>query len=200
MSFQERATRETLDRRLEEVFARPEFQDRGDLEESLGNVFEGVGEGIAQAGGTMVRLLPIFLFLGLLYFTVRAMRANRGRTEFGEVRGAVSVKERVAELFAEAREARGRGDRRLALRLYCFALVAGLGASGDVSYRPAWTNRELLRRGQPKADARRLLEELISELEPKEYGRDEVTEGDLEHLEGLCRSHLGAALLEGGVG
>ena len=69
--------------------------------------------------------------------------------------------------------------------------MVGLGARGDVGFREAWTNRELLRRGRPKESARRLLEELVDELEGKEYGREEITTADLVRLEDLCSTHLG---------
>jgi len=184
--------RERVAKALEEVLARGEFQgDHSLLGDHVGNLFSGFGEGLAETSEVMVRLFPVLLVLLFAYLLFRAKREGRAVVAPGRSgSSAPGMRERVSRLVSEARSARAAGDLRRSLRLFCSALVVGLGASGDVSYREAWTNRELLRRGQPKAAARRLLEELVRELEGKEYGREEITAADLEHLEELCAVHL----------
>lgn len=105
----------------------------------------------------------------------------------------VSVRERLGALAAAARAARERGDLRLALRLAFHALLLALGGRGDLALNAAWTNRELLRRGKPSHAARALLEPLVRELEPKEFGCAAVSAADVERLEALLAPHLARA-------
>jgi hypothetical protein len=104
-----------------------------------------------------------------------------------------SARERLRELAAAARAAGARGDLRLALRGYLHALLLALGGRGDLELNAAWTNRELLRRGRPSRAARALLEPLVRELEPKEFGRAAVGAADVERLAALLAPHLAGA-------
>lgn len=177
---------------LQEVFARPEFDTgQGPVERALDRFLSEVGGGASELSAVLVQLLPLVLALLVAAFVLARLR-RRSALERGEglAAQAEDPSRRAARALEEARAARAAGDARRALRLYCFALVVGLGASGALAFREAWTNRELLRRGAPGDRARRLLEELIGELEAKEYGREPVREGDLERLERLCREHL----------
>ena len=97
------------------------------------------------------------------------------------------------ELLAEARAARARGDLPLALRLFFFALVVGLGRVGDLEYHDAWTNRELLQRGSPSPQVARSLEGVVRELDLKGFGRVPTVAGDVDRLEALCSRLLGGA-------
>lgn len=177
---------------LQEVFARPEFDTgQSPVERALDRFLSEVGGGASELSEVLVRLLPLVLALLLVAFVLARLR-RRSALEHGEG-GAVDEEDparRAGRALEAARAARASGDARGALRLYCFALVVGLGASGALAFREAWTNRELLRRGAPGDGARRLLEELVGELEAKEYGREPVHESDLERLELLCREHL----------
>ena len=102
----------------------------------------------------------------------------------------LGLEERLRRLRAEAAAARAAGDLRLALRTNLFALVLGLGRTGDLVYRDAWTNRELLARGKPSKAVRALLEPLVRELEPKEFGSGDVLPSDVDRLEALVEEHL----------
>jgi hypothetical protein len=133
---------------------------------------------------TLVILLGVAVAL-LALRLARALVASRA-TPVGAARAQdVAPEARIAELLARARAARGSGDLRLALRLYLLALLHAFGGSGDLEYRPTWTHRELLRRGRPSPAARALLEDLIRELEAKEFGRASIDGGDLDRLEAL---------------
>jgi hypothetical protein len=136
------------------------------------------------------------LVVGVVVFALRFLQAGwGGRLRAGRVAGeeGPSVAERVARLRREASAARAAGDLRLALRKQLFALVLGLGGRGDLEYRDAWTNRELVDRGKPSPDVRGLLSPLVLELEAKEFGRVPVLPGDVDRLEGLCARYLGEA-------
>jgi len=104
-----------------------------------------------------------------------------------------AVRRRVARLVAAARAAEGAQDRSLALRLYLFALVVGHGECGDLEFRPAWTNRELLSRGRPAPELAAELRALLDELDPKVFGREGVTPRDLERVRGRCEALLARA-------
>lgn len=132
--------------------------------------------------------LAAVLFLHALW----RLRARRGAPAIeAEALPGPGVRERLSELLTLAARARAAGDLRLALRLFLFALIVGLGERGDLRYHGAWTNRELLRRGQPGPAARALLEPLVAELEAKEFGREPVTAADVERLAGLCARFAG---------
>lgn len=90
-----------------------------------------------------------------------------------------------------AREARAKRAFADALRFYAWALVVGLSERGDLEYRDAWTNRELVERGRPRPEALRVLAPLVPELDAKSFGHEPALEADVERLERLCREHLG---------
>ena len=108
----------------------------------------------------------------------------------GRALEAASAQERLQRLHSAAREARARGDLRLALRLTFHGLLLALGGRGDLELHRAWTNRELLRRGKVSLAARALLEPLARELEPKEFGRAAVSAEDVERLDRLLAPHI----------
>lgn len=134
--------------------------------------------------------LVVFL---VWFFVVLAQTARLRRREAEEEQlvSGIPLEERLRSLRAEAAAAKAAGDLRLALRTNLFALVVGLGRRGDLVYRDAWTQRELLARGRPSRAVRELLEPLVRELEPKEFGSGEVLLGDVERLERLVEEHLG---------
>jgi hypothetical protein len=104
---------------------------------------------------------------------------------------AASVSRRVEELLEASRAARARGELALALRLAFFALVVGLARRGDLEYRDAWTNRELVERGAPPASVRGVLAPLVEALDRKGFGLEPTSEADVDALEALCRRELG---------
>jgi hypothetical protein len=90
--------------------------------------------------------------------------------------------ERVADLRARANAARSAGQNLLALRLYFTALVVGLGEAGDLEYRDAWTNRELLERGRPKPAVETALAPLLEDLDRKSFGGALATASDVDAM------------------
>jgi len=131
--------------------------------------------------------VAVLLLLRRAWLTFRAPGLEEEEAAAAEARDS---RQRVRELAAAAGAARAAGDLRLALRLSFQALLLALGGRGDLELSPAWTNRELLRRGKASRDVRALLEPLVRELEPKEFGSAPVNAGDLERLEALLAPHL----------
>jgi hypothetical protein len=136
----------------------------------------------------------ILAFVALLYLLVRLAMNKLGerfgtRTQAGQP--LIPVHQRVAQLRLAAREARQAGNLRLALQKQFFALVLGLGERGDLEFRDAWTNRELLALGSPSREVQAVLAPLLVELEPKEFGREPVLEHDLNRLEELAANYFG---------
>jgi hypothetical protein len=164
----------------------------------LARVIDWIAEHLFSAGGAdaaRVSALIVKLLAGAIAATVVTMLVlwlvGRFRARGRGPGEPEIVRRRVAELRALAREARARGDAVLALRYLLFALVVGLGQKGDLRYRDAWTNRELLERGEPSADVRGLLAPLLIELEAKEFGRAPVEPADVDRLVALCDRWLG---------
>ena len=180
---------------LEKILKSSEFQREKSL---LEEVFEWFGERMSfevSSGFARGLLWIVAVLLALLgiFLLVRFMPAGRrARRRSDEAHSGPSVASRLAQLRREAREARTAGDLRLALRKQFFALVLGLGTRGDLEFRAAWTNRELLRRGRPSPEIAALLEPLVVEFERKEFGNEPVDERDLDRLEALYVEHLGA--------
>jgi len=144
---------------------------------------------VLQALFVAAAALALLLFVRRAWLTLRAPGLEEEGTAAAEAR---SARERVRELVTAARAARAAGDLRLGLRLLFQALLFALGGRGDLELCAAWTNRELLRRGKTSREMRALLEPLVRELEPKEFGSAPVSAADLERLEALLAPHLAA--------
>jgi len=139
----------------------------------------------------IVAVVGAVLLLLVTQLIISTLGAGHGESGAGRVGPGPSSRERGTLLRRQARAAREAGDRRRALRLSLFALGVGRGARGNLLYRDAWTNRELLRRGEPGRETRLLLSPLVDELEAKDFGREPTTDADLDRLESLCDEHLG---------
>ncbi len=151
---------------------------------STGGVWPYIQDAMILAG-----LLAALFFVGRLIW-IRVLRRAQGSAQEEAV---IPVRQRVALLREEAQRARLAGDWKLALRKQFFALVLGLGERGDLEFRDAWTNRELLALGSPARPIHAVLEPLLVELEPKEFGRMPVAVADLDRLEELLDEYFGAA-------
>lgn len=186
---------------VEEVLARPEFHPAPPAEPSwitraLERLFDWLedlfGFGEAAGGRALVYLLYGVIGLLLLWllflFVRRAIAARSGPAPADPARVRA---ERVKDLLERARAARARGELAEALRLTFWALVVGLSERGDLEYRDAWTNRELVERGKPRPEVARVLVPLVPELDAKSFGHAPVFAADVDRLEGLCREHLG---------
>lgn len=180
---------------LERVLARPEFGE-SPLERLAAWLSERLGGpdvGRVELAIPLREILLGVLAALLAALVVARLAQRRGRPGAGaraEAPGA-AARRRAEELAEQAREARAAGELARALRLYFTALVIGLGRRGDLEYRDAWTNRELLERGRPSADVRALLAPLVDELDAKGFGAAPTGEDDVERLAALCRDRLG---------
>jgi len=196
------STREDVRSTLESVFARDEFgEHRSWIAEQWVKLFDQLSEWFRDLFGIVdpaVNALLVKVLLGLLAaailaaIAVRILRWARGRApavppQRAEGRRAASV----AALRAEARAAAARGDRVAALRLLFRALVLGLSQRGELEYRDAWTNRELLERGAPPRDVAPVLAALVPRLDAQSFGHEPAVAEDVERLAALCDRFLG---------
>jgi len=160
-------------------------------------VLEWLGEFFSMGGGTVVEwglwTVGAFIVAGALYILVQAVRNRRRRFARPEEehRKFEQVRRRVFQLRADALAAEAAGDHALALRLFLFALVVGLGENGELEFRPAWTNRELIDRGRPKPAVERTLTALLDELDPKTFGSVPAEAADVHRMERVCDDLLG---------
>jgi hypothetical protein len=153
------------------------------LSSVLSKVF---GAGISAAHA-MLWIVGVLIIAGIVVVTWRAIRTSRAESASRSERSLRAAPERerherVADLRARAGTARSAGQHLLALRLYYTALVVGLGESGDLDYRDAWTNRELLERGRPKPAVESALAPLLVELDHKSFGGALATEHDVDEM------------------
>jgi len=182
-----------------EVLARPEFRPREEswLQRFLRDVVDAINlpPAAAEVGWVALWVLAGLgaLFLGwlLAHLMTDGPLARRTRAGAGLRASPPDVQRRVDELRARAQAARAAGDLLLALRLHFAALVVALGTRGDIEYRDAWTNRELLARGRPSEPVAALLAPLVEELDRKSFGGAPASEEDVERVEHLTRQLLG---------
>jgi hypothetical protein len=188
---------EAVREELARVLARAEFHEpKSLLEQFIDWLLPRLDAGEIEAVGDVVRVLLVVGGALALALAARwvggAFRGRGAELEAAPTAPGADLDARLHELAGLARAARAGGDLRLALRYLFLALLLALGGRGDLEFRPVWTNRELLRRGRPSGPTRVLLEQLVRELEPKEFGRAAVSAADVERLEGLLAPHLSA--------
>lgn len=196
MSVQEPIPPERVAEELERVLARREFHASESLLQRLFERLLPHGQGLESS--TLVTVLQVVLALALaallVWFVRQLLRGGAPATvEVAADGSRERLGPRLCDLASASRRARAAGDARLALRLLFEAVLLALGGSGDLELCATWTNRELVRRGRHAPEARALLEQLVRELEPKEFGRAAIEPGDLARLEALLAPHLEAA-------
>ncbi|MFT5288741.1 MAG: hypothetical protein ACI82F_000798 [Planctomycetota bacterium] len=181
-----------------EILSRDEFVGRRSLLERFAtwlskilSLGEGSSDGVARVLMSIAAILAGVLLALLVIQLIRSVREGRGTPSDDSLEVPVDARIRSSQLRRDAAAAGVSGDLRQAMRLYLWSLVVGLGARGDLHYSPAWTNRELLRRGRPSRALRELLEPLVQEFEAKDFGRVPTTSADVSHLAGLCLEYLG---------
>jgi hypothetical protein len=153
----------------------------------------GLGHGVF--GGALSWLVLALIVAALVALALRLFpyALRRETSAFGPQSASDMRAMRVADLRRRAREAEAAGDHAQALRFYFWALVVGLGQRGELEYRDAWTNRELLERGAPRPDVERVLRPLVPELDRKTFGRVPADADDVRRMAELCDNWLGAA-------
>ncbi|MBL8858619.1 MAG: hypothetical protein JNL28_08955 [Planctomycetes bacterium] len=191
---------------IDEVLEQPEFRSGAnalaqwfsetfrELLRKLSDIF-GIDPG--TVGTALVYIVYGLLFAALAWIIWRIVRArlyaqDSEGDDSPEIDPQVARRARVAELRRGARAARERNDLVLSLRLYFTALVVGLGEKGDLAYRDAWTNRELLERGEPRIEVERRLSPLVRELDAKSFGGVPATAEDVDEMAQLVDELLGA--------
>lgn len=153
--------------------------ETGDLAAELGDV----------AGWVFLIAGSALLFVLFTRIARQLTASERVGAALGDPASALAT--RLAQLYRAAQESEARGELVEALRLYFFALVVGLGERGDLEYRDAWTNRELLERGDPDATTVAALRPLLTRLDAASFGRQPARLADLRRLEGLCARLFG---------
>jgi hypothetical protein len=200
------ATREEARAAIDAVLGGAEFGrtetwlDQGQrwLREFLASLFPDLapsGAALSTLAQVLTWVLVVLAAAIVVVAVVRAIRARRrDAIEMREEAPRLETRaERVARLRAEAAAADARGDHVLALRLSFTALVCALGERGDLEYRDAFTNRELLERGRPGREAETILRPLVPELDAKSFGDERATHADYVRLAGLCDRFAGGA-------
>lgn len=178
---------------LDEVLRRAEFHETPSLFQRFLDWLlpDGSSIRLGELQGVLLALfIVLFVWMLVSVFRGAARRRALAGEEFDPRAPGVAPELRAARLCDEAGRARAAGDLRLALRLLFEALIVAMDGRGDLEFRPAWTNRELVRRGRHTPAASALLEELVRELEPKEFGRERITEADLARLSALLEPYL----------
>jgi hypothetical protein len=189
---------------LERVFARAEFQPEGEdpllaFLEKLFDLFSFSGNALSESvlwTLMWIACIALGLFLGWLAARSQFWSRPRGLALDAAAPRARALSptasERWAELRAQAAAARARGDLALALRLSFFALVVALSGRGDLEFRDAWTNREIVERGRPSPEVHAVLAPWVAELDAKIFGRVKVEEADLDRLASASERLLAA--------
>lgn len=132
---------------------------------------------ISTGGGSSAWDFQVLIFAAIIVVVLVLIgtlvsRHFAGRRHDQRLGGTVRerIASRVEALRARAREAEAAGDWIEALRLDFFALVIGLGERGDLDYRDAWTNRELLERGMPSRKVEHSLRPVVHRLDAHSFG------------------------------
>ena len=195
--------------KIDEVLARPEFHPYENplsawfsklwtkILDALKGLF-GVGD---ETAGNLLLAVVVAVLVALVVFLVISLARRRrvAATESAALAADPAAQRalRVEELRRRAREAEDAGDLVLALRLYFTALVVALGERGDLDYRDAWTNRELLERGEPRPEVEALLCPLVPGLDAKSFGHEPAEPEDVARMARLCDQILSAGAVGG---
>lgn len=180
--------------RIREILESPQFAQRDDrFQRWLRDLLESIFGVHGSTASTLASVLVwTFLACAVVLLVVAVARAMPRRTPVEAEPVELARDERIGDLRRRARAAEAAGDLVLALRLYFTALVVALGERGDLDYRDAWTNRELLERGQPGPRATALLEPLVPALDRHSFGGEPATRDDVARLAALLDQVGGA--------
>ncbi|MFT7669401.1 MAG: hypothetical protein ACI8X5_002101 [Planctomycetota bacterium] len=185
---------------LSEILKGEEFdQSENFLGELLADFFAWIGElgfdvaaeDAAAWGKGLWILIAVAAGAWLTWFWLSVLKSRSAQPAKAPLQLSDDVAQRVKELQDQAREAQVAGDLTRALRLYFFALVVGLGERGELDYNDAWTNRELLERGEPQASIVKLLRPMVRELDEHSFGMRLADPEDVQRFAGACEELLG---------
>lgn len=137
---------------IRDVLLRPEFRDVDGtwLTRLRSTVQDWILDRLADVFDSPAGSLIAWVLLGLAVIAAVALAARLGRTVRRDAGAAGTVAESIAspsarDWLAQARDARGRGDHREAIRCAQRALVASLAARGVVDEVPGTTVGEYRR-------------------------------------------------------
>lgn len=188
---------ETVRAVLADVLAREGIpvgeQEPGWLARSLRWLAERLGLDLSSADVSLVFAIIAATFALLCVFWLARVKRRRVRgldARTPQAADGSPARARALALRQAALEAEARGELALALRLNLFALIVGLSEHGDLEYREAWTNRELVARGRPRPEVRDRLSDLLDDIDPKTFGRARTTPEDLRRVESLSDEFL----------
>lgn len=195
---------ERVARAVRGVLGRGEFggEQEGWLARALRRVRDWISELFDIGGPRVDTALSIALYSLLAlalawlgWLVVRSiLAARRARAEQAAIAAprVETLAEKLARLSAEARAAEAAGEHLRALRLYFWMLVVGLSQRGDLTWRDAWTAREMLEHGRADAALRARLAPLMREIDARSFGGEGAGAEDCARVSAACR-----AILEG---
>ncbi len=173
--------------RLDEILARPEFQDAQPtlldrflrwLSEILPDASPDV-RGLVDAAVGVLGVIAIGL---LIFFVVRMVRRNWREGETLESFGDIPI--HAAEAQAKASGAAGAGDFREAMRLLYLAALLHLDEVGLLRFDRALTNREVLATVVHQAPLYSALSPVVYQFDRVWYGHAPFGASDFEQMQG----------------
>jgi hypothetical protein len=173
--------------RLEEVLARPEFQDAQPtlLERFLRWLSELLPDASPDMRGLVDAAVGVFgvLVIGaLIFFVVRIVRHNWREGETLESFGEIPI--HATEAQAKATSAAGAGDFREAMRLLYLAALLHLDEVGLLRFDRALTNREVLATVVNRTPLHAALSPVVTQFDRVWYGHAPFGAADFERMQG----------------
>lgn len=173
--------------RLEEVLARPEFQDAQPtlLDRFLRWLSEILPDASPDVRGLVDTAVGVFgvLVIGLLvFFVVRMVRHNWREGESLESFGEIPI--HATEAQAKATSAAGAGDFREAMRLLYLAALLHLDEVGLLRFDRALTNREVLATVVNRIPLYTALSPVVTQFDRVWYGHAPFGASDFEQMQG----------------
>lgn len=172
---------------LEEVLARPEFQDAQPtlLERFLRWLSEILPDASPDVRGLVDAAVGVFGVLAialLVFFVVRMVRHNWREGETLESFGEIPI--HATEAQAKATTAAGAGDFREAMRLLYLAALLHLDEVGLLRFDRALTNREVLATVVNRTTLHSALSPVVTQFDRVWYGHAPFGASDFEQMQG----------------
>lgn len=172
---------------LEDVLARPEFQDAQPtlLERFLRWLSEILPDASPDVRGLVDAAVGVFGVLAialLVFFVVRMVRHNWREGETLESFGEIPI--HATEAQAKATSAAGAGDFREAMRLLYLAALLHLDEVGLLRFDRALTNREVLATVVNRTTLHSALSPVVTQFDRVWYGHAPFGASDFEQMQG----------------